>query len=159
LLMESNVAALGTADTIGQRSPGRLLRRINKLLQKRIHERLAEADNDRPFEEWMALKLVSEGMVETPGDLAREFGIGTGAATRLTDNLEQQGLIERDRIREDRRVVLLKLTALGKKRYISSVPTMVSCWNDLLRDFSRDEVSQLVTLLTKLEAAFEPCLD
>ena len=75
----------------------------------------------------MALKLIHDGVVENAGDLARDFGIGTGATTRLIDNLEDQGLVERDRTRDDRGVVLLKLTQLGEKHYRTKVADMIDC--------------------------------
>jgi DNA-binding MarR family transcriptional regulator len=150
--MELSVATLRIEDAIGARSPSRLLRRINKLLETRMRARFS--DSDKTFEEWMALKLVHDGLVENAGDLARDFSIGTGATTRLIDSLEEKGYVERDRIRDDRRVVLLKLTRLGEKYYGSKVPDMIDCWNDLFRDFKKDEVDQLIRLLTKLQSAF-----
>lgn len=146
------MATLGIDEAIGECSPGRLIRQINKLIERRVQALLA--DSDQSFEEWMALKLISDGVVEHAGDLSRAFGIGTGATTRLIDSLEHQGLVERDRIRDDRRVVLVKLTDLGKTHYRNKLPDMIGCWNDLLRDFEQEEVDQLVTLLSKLQAAF-----
>jgi len=146
------VAKLKINDAVGDRSPSRLLRRINQLLAKRIQDRFC--DTDHSFEEWMALKLIFDRVVENAGDLARDFGIGTGATTRLIDSLEAQGLVERDRTRQDRRVVLLKLTEQGEKYYRKKVPDMVDCWNDLLREFTKEEVEQLIMLLIKLESAF-----
>jgi DNA-binding MarR family transcriptional regulator len=145
------VAKLKIEDAIGERSPSRLLRRINKLLDLRMRERFSEADPS--FEEWKALKLIHDGLVENAGDLARDFAIGTGATTRLIDSLEGQGFVERDRTSEDRRVVLLKLTQRGEKHFRNKVPDMINCWDAWLKEFKKDEVEQLIKLLTKLQTA------
>ncbi|MBM7564082.1 MarR family winged helix-turn-helix transcriptional regulator [Paenibacillus sacheonensis] len=47
-------------------------------------------------------------------DVAKFLGVTSGAATGLTDKLVALELIERTRQEEDRRVVLLTLTAKGK---------------------------------------------
>ncbi|WP_245598135.1 MarR family winged helix-turn-helix transcriptional regulator [Ottowia thiooxydans] len=144
---------LELSDAIGERSPSRLLRCINKLLERRVQARFS--DTDPSFEEWMALKLLFDGVAENAGDLARDLGIASGATTRLIDSIEKQGFVERDRTRQDRRVVLVKLTALGKRHYLSKVPDMVDCWNEIFEDFQTHEVVQLITLLAKLKGAFE----
>ena len=143
---------LGVKDVVGERSLMRLLRRVQRLHQKRMQANFS--DSDHSFEEWMALRLLADGLVETAGDLAREFGIATGATTRLIDSLENQGFIERDSKQNDRRVVLLKLTKSGEVHFRSKLPDMLECWNVLMKDWTRDEVEQFITLLMKLEVSF-----
>jgi DNA-binding MarR family transcriptional regulator len=143
---------LTVEDMIGDRSPGRLLRRINRLLEKRIEKRFS--DSDLSFEEWMAIKLIHDGIVTTAGDLSKDFGISTGATTRLIDGLEDRGLVERDRIRSDRRMVILRLTAAGADRYHDKIPTMIESWSEILEDFDQAEVETMLSLLTKLLASF-----
>ena len=146
-------AILTMDEVAGDRSPGRLLVRINKLLLKRIEQRFAGADLS--FSQWISLKLLIDGVVTTAGELAREVGITTGANTRFIDGLEAQGLVERDRSTQDRRVVYLKITDLGRTKYLERASVMLSSWNGLLEQFDKSEVVQLVQLLTKLLHAFE----
>lgn len=147
------MAKLTVETTIGDRSPGRLLRRINRLLEKRIESRFS--DSELPFEEWMAIKLIHDGIVTNAGDLSRDFAISTGATTRLIDGLEKRGLVERDRTSSDRRMVLLRLTPAGLERYHSKIPVMLKSWNELLETFDEAEVETFVALLSKLHGAFE----
>lgn len=128
------------------------VRRIHKQLVKNVQARFSESD--RSFEEWMALRLLFEGRVKTAGDLAREFGIATGATTRLIDNLEEQGFIERDKKSGDRRVVLVRLTDKGAQHFEERLPDLLECWNEVLGDWSPDEVEQLTLLMAKLESSF-----
>lgn len=125
--------------------------RVHKRLLKRVQARFPESD--RSFEEWMALRLFADGLVETAGDLARECGIATGATTRLIDSLEEQGFIERDGKNGDRRVVVLRLTRKGASHYKKKLPDLLACWHEVLADWKKDEVNQLTTLLTKLQAS------
>jgi DNA-binding MarR family transcriptional regulator len=146
------MATLSIDDAIGERSPGRLLRRLGRLLERRIQARFSATDPS--FEEWMTLKLVFDGAVENAGDLAREFNIATGATTRLIDSLERQGFVARDRSGADRRVVRLRLTPAGEAYYRAKVPEMLDCWNELFESFEPGEVTQLISLLMKLQTAF-----
>ncbi len=125
------------------------VRRVHKLMVKRVRARFPESEGG--FEEWMALRLFADGLIETAGDLAREFGIATGATTRLIDSLERRGFVERDRKDGDRRVVLLRLTDLGRAHFGSKLPDLRACWDEALAGWPSSEVDQLVTLLAKLE--------
>jgi DNA-binding MarR family transcriptional regulator len=150
--MERTVKQLGLKGEMNEGSLTCNIRRVHRLLLKRVQARFSESDQS--FEEWMALRLFSEGLVETAGDLAREFGIATGATTRLIDSLEEQGFIERDRKSGDRRVVLLRLTKQGASHFREKLPALHNCWNEVLADWKKDEVEQLITLLAKLQDSF-----
>jgi DNA-binding MarR family transcriptional regulator len=147
------MAALSLDQCLGPGSPGRLLRRINRLLQQRIEPGFALVD--LTFVQWMALMLIFDGVVANAGELSRDVGITTGATTRLIDGLEHRGLCRRERVPGDRRVVLLKLTDAGRARYLEQVPAMLATWNELVADFDDSEVQQLIRLLFKLSSSFE----
>jgi DNA-binding MarR family transcriptional regulator len=147
------MAALSLDQCLGPSSPGRLLRRINRLVQQRIEPGFAHVH--LTFVQWMALMLIFDGVVANAGELSRDVGITTGATTRLIDGLEHRGLCRRERVSGDRRVVLLKLTDAGRARYLEQVPAMLATWNELLADFDDSEVQQLIRLLFKLSGSFE----
>jgi DNA-binding MarR family transcriptional regulator len=147
------LAILSVEDCTGDRSPGRMLRRINKLLLTRIETRFT--DPELSFVEWMALKLVRDGVATNAGELSRDIGLNTGATSRLIDSLEGKGLLERDRQRADRRIVHLKLTTTGVAKQIEKVPLMVASWNELLAGFQQREADQLIHLLAKLLDAMD----
>jgi DNA-binding MarR family transcriptional regulator len=117
-----------------------------------MHERASEAfaQHDVNFMQWMVLTKLREEVAFTPGDLCRAMRYDTGAFTRVLDELEQRGLIERERSRTDRRVVKLRLTADGRKRSIEFTPLVVDLLNGALANFSRSEFQELTRLLNKL---------
>lgn len=142
------MAVVTIEDCVANRSPGRLLRRIDKLMWHLVEDRFADADVS--FLQWITLKLVRDGTVATAGGLARDIDITTGATTRVIDALEERKLLERDRSAEDRRVVRLRITEAGSAKIMEVAPYMVEAWNEMLADFEQEEVSQLVALLAKL---------
>jgi DNA-binding MarR family transcriptional regulator len=64
--------------------------------------------------QFAVLKHLSEGAARTAADLCRLMHHDTGAMTRLLDRLEGKGLLRRERCREDRRVVFLRMSAAGR---------------------------------------------
>lgn len=136
-----------------QRAPGRLMRRIDKLMAAFIESRFDR--RDMSFQQWVALKVIREGIAHSAGDLARELGNTTGATTRLIDVLEARGLLARDRGTADRRVVQLVLTEAGEAQVLALQPSVLDAWNEILADFAQEEVDSLVASLTRLLAAVE----
>jgi len=64
--------------------------------------------------QFAVLKHLSEGTARTAADLSRLMHHDTGAMTRLLDRLEDKALVRRERGREDRRVVFLRVAAAGR---------------------------------------------
>jgi DNA-binding MarR family transcriptional regulator len=63
---------------------------------------------------FLVLKHLGEGAARTAADLCRLNRYDTGAMTRIVDRLEEKGLVRRERGREDRRVVFLRLAPAGR---------------------------------------------
>jgi DNA-binding MarR family transcriptional regulator len=63
---------------------------------------------------FVVLKHLGEGAAHSAADLCRLNRYDTGAMTRILDRLEEKGLVRRERGREDRRVVLLRLAPAGR---------------------------------------------
>lgn len=130
------------------RSLGFLLRRAHKLMSQQ-GEQVFEG-RDLTLSQWIVLKLIDEGRVATPGEAARMLGHNTGATTRLIDQLESQGLVERKREAGDRRLVSLALTADGKRMAKAWEGEMVGFFDELLAEFSPAEVETLIGLMGRL---------
>lgn len=63
--------------------------------------------------QFAVLKHVADGTAETAADLCRTMHYDTGSMTRMLDRLEEKGVLRRERCTEDRRVVYLRMTAIG----------------------------------------------
>ena len=147
------MAVLKFEDCATNRAPGRLVRRIDKLMSAYVESRFQSLDLS--FMQWIALKLIRDGTATTAGELARDLGITTGATTRLIDVLEKNELVERDRGKADRRVVHLAITAKGAEEVVTLHHHVVDAWNEVLADFDQEEVDRTVESLTRLLAAAE----
>ena len=147
------MAGFKITDCVVQRAPGRLIRRIDKLMAGLIDQRLE--GSPLSYSQWATLKLVRDGVVATAGDLARDLGYTTGATTRLIDSLELVGALNRERSRDDRRVVRLAITPRGEALAEVMLPPVLDLWNEMVADFDQAEADQLVSSLAKLLAKIE----
>ncbi|WBO23297.1 MarR family winged helix-turn-helix transcriptional regulator [Sphingomonas abietis] len=147
------MAVLTLDDCSANRSPGRLFRRIDKLMSGYIESRFDALAIS--FMQWIALKIVREGKATTAGELARELAITTGATTRMIDVLEGHGLLVRDRGGADRRVVHLALTPAGAEAVGALQHHVVDAWNEVLADFDQSEIDFVIASLVRVLAAAE----
>jgi DNA-binding MarR family transcriptional regulator len=134
-------------------SPGRLIRRIDKTMSSFVESRFRGFDIS--FVQWIALKVVRDGVARNAGELSRELSITTGATTRMIDVLEARGLVARERDGSDRRVVQLATTDEGNTVVETLQHQVVSAWNEVLADFDQAEVDVVTAALTRLLAAAE----
>lgn len=109
------------------------------------------ANHDISFVQWIALLKLSEGTSFTASDLCREIRHDNGALTRLLDQLEERGYVERQRSLQDRRVVDLQITAAGRLKLKELTPQVVNNLNLALEPFSAEEFAELIRLLLKLK--------
>jgi len=135
-------------DTIGY-----LLKHTFRAMSDCIHGKFASQGCS--FQQWIVLMHLRDRTVRTVADLSRELLHDSGAMTRLIDQLEVRGWIERQRNREDRRVVELSLTSQGSAVAESLIPLAIGTLNSALEDFSREEVQQLQSMLRRLTARLQ----
>lgn len=147
------MAVFNVEDCAASRAPGRLLRRLDKTMSAYVESRIA--GRELSYQQWVALKVVRDGMVGNAGELARELGLTTGATTRLIDVLETRRLMARDRSGEDRRVVRLVTTELGGATVARLQDDVVSAWNEVMAAFTQDEAQQFVDMLARVLAVAE----
>jgi DNA-binding MarR family transcriptional regulator len=143
-----DLATYGARNSIGCK-----IRQLNNLMVPRAEARFS--DQELTFSHWLALMALRDGIADTGARLSRHMNYDSGAITRLIDQLEERGLVERTRSKSDRRVVRLALTKQGQAMWKRLTPPVVEYWNDLLDGFSRSEAETLVTLLTRLLARME----
>lgn len=138
-----------TPETFNARTAvGYLLRRTLNLLQPRMEA--AFTDHEFTFVQWCVLMQLRDGLANRAADISRNLNHDSGALTRIIDQLEARGMIERTRSTEDRRIVELALTPRGREALETVIPSVVGQVNDLFGDFSREEMGTLVRLLNQM---------
>jgi len=86
---------------------------VGQLMSRARASLLASLDAElEPFE--LNGTQFGEGAAHTAADLCRLNRYDTGAMTRILDRLEEKGMVRRERGREDRRVVFLRLAPQGR---------------------------------------------
>ena len=101
------------------------------------------------------LIYIAHGRGNRAADIARDYSYDTGSMTRMIDRLVKKGLLRRVRDSEDRRAMLLELTAKGRKLTERLPEVAARALNGLLKGFSRGELDQLKGLLGRMLANAE----
>lgn len=82
--------------------------------------------------------------------LAERCGLGGSTAVGVVDRLEQTGLVQRERDREDRRVVHVRLTARGRQMVEELTALSAGLEDELTDGFSAAERESLRGYLVRL---------
>jgi DNA-binding MarR family transcriptional regulator len=137
----------------GADSLGYVMRRCMKLMTHQA-EKLFEG-RDLTFAQWLALTFIDSGLSSSPGEIARDLSHNTGATTRMLDQLEARGLLERHRDPTDRRGVTLTITPAGHSIVRDYHQGLADLTDRILADFDPSEVQVLMFLLRRVMGALE----
>ncbi len=85
----------------------------------------------------------------TCGEIGERMVQLVPAITSLIDHLEKQGLVERERSCEDRRVVHIQITKRGREVADSLMEPLAELEQSLLKQLTRAELKTLIALLEK----------
>ncbi len=138
-------------DTRG--SVGYLVKRAHGLALDAIEPELAR--HGLTFTQYAVLMSVRDGIALNPKDLCIQLRHDSGALTRLLDQLESRGLVQRQRSAEDRRSIEVHLTEAGEQALRSVIPLVVDRINQALKNFTHAEVDELLRLLNKLTLGWQ----
>jgi DNA-binding MarR family transcriptional regulator len=89
--------------------------------------------------QWGILSFIAHQQEQTIGALAKPLGVDAPAVTNIVQRLEQSGLVERVRDREDQRVVKVSLSGEGREMMHSLQPVVAAFNEQLLLGEERQE--------------------
>lgn len=128
---------------------------LAKDLDRSMEETLATFGLDRrSFHLLGRLRSYGPPYQRSPGQLADDMRLSSGAMTNRLDRLEQAGFIRRLPDPNDRRAQLIEPTAAGHKAWDSTVGTQADRERRIASVLTGTEREQLHRLLRKLMAAF-----
>jgi DNA-binding MarR family transcriptional regulator len=87
--------------------------------------------------------------------IAEEGGFSKATLTGVLQTLESRGLIKRNRSQEDKRLVLVTLTAKGRKLMVSLFPEFNKHEQEVLSGLSAQQKRELATALRQITAFTE----
>lgn len=100
---------------------------------------------------WVLLLLMREdNLSSTPSALAEKAGVSRATMTGLLDGLLREKLISRVHARQDRRQILIRLTAQGQAKLDEVMPGYYQRVNQLMRALTETEAIHLMSLLEKI---------
>jgi len=124
-----------------------------EVVESEVRRRLRERFNlTLPRFDLMAqLDRTPKGM--TLGELSQRMMVSNGNVTGLVDRLVEQGLIDRQPSRIDRRAQIVRLTAEGR-RFFRAMARENGDWiGDMFAELSQNEIETLLRLLAKTKAS------
>jgi DNA-binding MarR family transcriptional regulator len=87
----------------------------------------------------------------TMGELSRRLMVSNGNVTGVIDRFVKEGLVDRTPSPEDRRVLVVKLTAKGKRDFAKMVPEHAKWISEMMEPMPREELLKLYGLLGALK--------
>lgn len=109
------------------------------LLSKRLNSLLAEAGAGITVDQFRLLTMLWKEDGTTQQQLADKLGRDRAGVTRMTDILEEQGILVRVADKSDRRVNLLYLTKKGREIEPLAAAAAQRALDDMTKDFSPEE--------------------
>jgi len=125
--------------------------RLSRLLDRARREAFTAHDIEPwEFDVLAALRRAGKPYRLSPGQLLRETMVTSGTMTNRIDRLGERGLVERSPDPNDRRGVLVGLTAAGKRAVDGAFESLISKERDLLGELGTAERRDLAVLLKRL---------
>ncbi|MGL5649395.1 MAG: MarR family winged helix-turn-helix transcriptional regulator [Clostridium sp.] len=111
--------------------------------------------NDLSVTEIHTLEAIGLYTERTMSEVAQDLKITVGTLTTAINKLIRKEYVERKRIEEDRRVVLIKLTKRGKLAYRLHEKFHNDMINATIKGLSEDEEDTLISSLERLNDFFK----
>ncbi|MCL5115744.1 MAG: MarR family transcriptional regulator [Firmicutes bacterium] len=123
--------------------------RIGRLSRRRM------PDDTLTFGQFAVLRMLFHQGPMAMGAIAENLSISLAGATGIIDRLVNQGVVERTRSREDRRVVWVDLSEEGRERMKRLQDERHQQMRDLLKPLEADELELLLRLLERVAEGAE----
>ncbi len=129
----------------------RVLRHLG-VLYTQIASRQSSAHATYSKQELLAIDVLGVRGSCRMGEIAEHLGVVQSAITPLVDRLETQGLVERVRSTEDRRVWLVALTQEGQTLNADQEKLHQAIATEMLAPLNESEQATLIALLSRMAA-------
>ncbi|MCW2954243.1 MAG: transcriptional regulator, MarR family [Conexibacter sp.] len=124
--------------------------------ERRLRGRNNEREGALSFAQMRGLFLLcdqADGV--TAGRLAKLAELTPASVTSLLDHAEQEGIVERTRSEEDRRVVLVSLTDAGRALLDSKRGRWRASWGGALGDLPDEDLAAAARVMRRVAGMFD----
>ncbi len=132
-----------------EKTLGRQTGVLNHLLSRRLNGLLAEAGTGITVDQFRLLTMLWREDGITQQQLATMLGRDRASVTRMTDILEEQGILMRIADKNDRRINLLYLTKKGRELEPAAAACARQTLVEMTQNFSPEEEVALSKLLQR----------
>jgi DNA-binding MarR family transcriptional regulator len=123
--------------------------------ERRLRGRDQQRRDGLSFAQVRALFVLAEEDEMPAGKLAQAAELSPASVTQMLDHLEPAGIVERRRSSEDRRIVVVTLTAKGRELLAAKREVWQQRWREALAELSDDELAAAADVLTRVRGLFE----
>lgn len=138
---------------------GLLVELFNDILQIEQNELKKGALSDLSVTEIHTIEAIGMYEARTMSEVASDLRITVGTLTTAINKLIKKGYVERKRIEEDRRVVMIELTKSGKVAYRLHDKFHVDMIKATISGLSEDEERILISSMEKVTNFFSDKYD
>ena len=140
--------------TTGREALRRQLMQLNWVQHRRFSQELANLDLTVP-QFYTLNALVEMGGSTTMGALSRQVMQVSATMTGIIDRLVRDGLVQRSRSDDDRRAVMVEITASGRQAIAAAWERTFEDVESMLQELSLAEVESVVKVLGALTQRME----
>ena len=101
---------------------------------------------------WRALAALHQKDGQTIGEIAQLAVLDRSSLGRLLDDMAKDGLVEREKLPDDRRALAIKLSAAGRKKFEASLPLAQRHYRNVLKGVSPEEFETLMRVLRRIKS-------
>jgi MarR family transcriptional regulator for hemolysin len=127
---------------------GLKLSRVARIVGRAFDDALTEAGGSLPA--WLVLLNLKTRRTANQRELARAIGVREPTLTKQLHDLEERGLIRRQRHPENRRVHVVELTQAGEEAFLELRDAAVAFDRRLRAGLTQEDTGQLADLLDRL---------
>lgn len=124
-----------------------------QLIERRIRAGLRKSFNTTLPRFDALSQIEAAGGVLSMGELSGRLMVTSGNVTGLIDSMEKDGLVIREPHPEDRRSILIQMTAKGDELFSSMVPWHRKEIDQVMRVLNKRDMRELLDLLGKLKSS------
>lgn len=132
-----------------EKTLGRQIGVLYNLLSRRLNGLLAEAGTGITTDQFRLLTMLWREDGITQQQLAAQLGRDRASVTRMTDILEEQGIVTRISDKNDRRINLLHLTKKGRDLEPTAAACARKALEQMTNNFSETEEAVFSQLLQR----------
>jgi DNA-binding MarR family transcriptional regulator len=123
--------------------------------ERRLRGREQQLPRDLTHSQLRALIVLEKAVEVTAGELAKSADLNPASVTAMLDQLEANGIVERRRGVQDRRVCMVSLTDIGRSIVEDKRATWQALWEAHLGDLSEQELSAALRVMRTMTALLD----